>query len=169
MNIQRALPWLLLALAVVALDQLTKYLVVLHIPLNDRLPVTFFFDLVHWQNDGAAFNLLADAGGWQRWFFISLAIGFSAYLVFELLRLRDEERVMGWVFGLILGGALGNMCDRIVIERVVDFALFHYEAYYFPAFNVADSALFCGAAFWIWLMIGEYRQAKRDALSENAS
>ena len=73
--------------------------------------------------------MLADAGGWQRWFFISLAIGFSAYLVFELLQLRDEERVMGWVFGLILGGALGNMCDRIVIERVVDFALYWFAAH----------------------------------------
>ena len=105
-------------------------------------------------------SFLADAGGWQRWFFVVLGLGFCAYVIRELSRLTLAERWMGLVYGLILGGALGNLYDRLLNGYVVDFILVHYEQYIFPAFNVADSALFCGVVIWIYLMIAESRAAK---------
>jgi len=150
--------WLSIATAVVLLDQLTKLMVVSQLAYQERISVLPFFSWVRWHNEGAAFSFLADAGGWQRWFFVVLAVGFSAFVVYELRRLPAGERAMGWVYALILGGALGNLVDRLNYGHVVDFILFHYQVYYFPAFNVADSALFCGAALWIMLMIMEYRR-----------
>ena len=105
---------------------------------------------------------MADAGGWQRWFFVVLGFGFCAYVVRELSRLTLAERWMGLVYGLILGGALGNLYGRLLNGYVVDFILVHYERHIFPAFNVADSALFCGVAIWICLMIAESRAAKNS-------
>ena len=84
----------------------------------------------------------------------------AGYLVWELYRLKQAERHLGWVFALILGGALGNVCDRLVHGHVIDFIFFSYQGYSFPAFNVADMSLFCGAALWIVFMLLEYRQAK---------
>ena len=130
-----------------------------------RIQVLPFFAWVRWHNDGAAFSFLSGAGGWQRWFFIVLAVGFSAFILYELRRLTADDRFMGWVYGLILGGALGNLVDRLNYGYVVDFILVHYQSYYFPAFNLADSALFCGAALWILLMIAEYRE-KRSSLGD---
>jgi len=150
--------WLSIAAGVVLLDQLTKLMVVSQLAYQERISVLPFFSWVRWHNEGAAFSFLADAGGWQRWFFVVLAVGFSAFVVYELRRLPAGERAMGWVYALILGGALGNLVDRLNYGHVVDFILFHYQVYYFPAFNVADSALFCGAALWIMLMIMEYRR-----------
>lgn len=155
-----AWPWLLLAGVVVVIDQVSKWVVVQNMALHDRVDVWSFFAWVRWHNTGAAFSMLNDAGGWQRWVFIALAIGFAVFLLYELRRLPVGERVMGWVYGLILGGALGNLIDRALNGYVVDFLLFHYEQHYFPAFNVADSALFCGAALWILTMIRDYRQER---------
>ncbi|MEM7078152.1 MAG: signal peptidase II [Pseudomonadota bacterium] len=151
--------WLGLAGAVVAVDQWTKWVVVSHFQRNEVVDVLPFFSWVYWTNEGAAFSILAGAGGWQRWFFVVLACVFSVYLIYEISRLRREERAMGWVFGLILGGAIGNLIDRWLNGYVVDFIYFNYEQYTFPAFNIADSALFCGAALWIYLMIQEHRAA----------
>lgn len=154
------------AALVIVLDQLTKLWVVSQLAYQERIQVLPFFAWVRWHNDGAAFSFLSDAGGWQRWFFVSLALGFAGFIVFEMRKLGREDRVMGWVYGLILGGALGNLIDRLNYGYVVDFALVHYQNYYFPAFNVADSALFCGAALWIILMIVEHRQTKSAANQE---
>lgn len=142
------------------LDQLTKLAVTSNLAYRDEIVIWPVFSLVRWHNEGAAFSFLADAGGWQHWFFVLLATGFSIYLIVELYRLKPEEQSLGWVFALILGGALGNLADRLNHGYVVDFLFFHWREYGFPAFNVADSALFCGAAFWIVLMILDYRRAK---------
>ena len=104
--------------------------------------------------------MLATAGDWKRWFFIVLGVGFCGFILYELRRLPKSEVVMLWVYGLILGGALGNLVDRVTEGYVVDFLLFHYGSAYFPAFNVADSSLFCGAVLWIIVMIRESRAAK---------
>ena len=155
--------WLALAGLVVALDQVTKYWVVSVLNYLDRVQVLPFFAWVRWHNEGAAFSFLDSAGGWQRWFFIGLAIAFSIFIIYELSRLPKNEKVMGWVYGLILGGALGNLVDRVHHGYVVDFILVHYDTYYFPAFNLADSALFCGAVLWIGYMIFEYKQNRAVA------
>ncbi len=152
--------WLGLAGLVLALDQLSKWYVVNTLAYLERVDVTSFFQWVHWTNPGAAFSFLADAGGWQKWVFVALALAFSAYLIYEIYRLPEDERALGWVFGLILGGALGNLTDRLYRGEVVDFIYFHYQQYGFPAFNIADSSLFCGAVLWIFLMFREYRQAR---------
>ena len=158
--------WLAVAVGVLLLDQGTKWVVIEHLSYLERIQVLPFFAWVHWQNPGAAFSFLSTAGGWQRWFFVLLAVGFSCYLIWELRRLPASEVALGWVFSLILGGALGNLTDRLVHGYVTDFILFHYEHHIFPAFNVADSSLFCGAVLWIWLMISEYRNREN---SEQAS
>ncbi|MBT7333883.1 MAG: lipoprotein signal peptidase [Gammaproteobacteria bacterium] len=155
--------WLLLAVGVFVTDQLSKFWVVSVLDYLDRVQVLPFFAWVRWHNSGAAFSFLDDAGGWQRWFFVCLALGFAAFVVYELSRLPKHDKTMGWVYGLILGGALGNMIDRLSHGHVIDFILFHYKGYYFPAFNVADSALFCGAVIWIYAMIVEYRQTKASS------
>ncbi len=152
--------WMSVALLSYVVDQLTKYVVVANFEYGERLQVLPFFSWVRFHNEGAAFSILADAGAWKRWFFVSLAIGFSAYLIYELKNLKPSEQSLGWVFSLILGGALGNVSDRLVHGHVIDFIYFHYGPYSFPAFNIADSSLFCGAALWILLMIREYQQAR---------
>ena len=162
-SLRAAWPWLLLALIVLLMDQASKWVVVHELALYDRIDVWPFFSWVRWHNEGAAFSMLNDAGGWQRWLFVALAIGFAAFLLYELRRLPVGERVMGWVYGLILGGALGNMLDRALNGHVVDFLLFHYQEHYFPAFNIADSALFCGAVLWILTMIADFRRERAGA------
>ncbi|MBM4204973.1 MAG: signal peptidase II [Gammaproteobacteria bacterium] len=152
----------LIALVCFGLDHLLKFQITDSMDYGDRIPVWSFFDLVRWHNEGAAFSVLATAGGWQRWFFIVLGIGFSVYILYELRRLPRDAAAMVWVYGLILGGALGNLADRIIQGYVVDFLLFHHGEWYFPAFNLADSFLFCGAVLWILLMIIESRQKRGD-------
>jgi signal peptidase II len=100
---------------------------------------------------------LADASGWQRWFFIVLGIGFCIYILWEMSRLRPSEKMLACVYALILGGALGNLWGRMANGYVVDFILVHYQEHIFPAFNVADSALFCGVALWMILIFREHR------------
>lgn len=141
--------WLGLSALVVVLDQLTKWIVVSELALNERVPLLPVFSLVRWHNDGAAFSMLSGGGGWQRWFFVTLAVLFTGFIIYELRRLKPGEKFMACVYALILGGALGNMVDRLVHGHVVDFILVHYRDWYFPAFNVADIALTCGAAAWI--------------------
>jgi signal peptidase II len=150
--------WLGFAVLVVTLDRVAKYIVVQVLALGERIPVWPFFSWIHLQNEGAAFSFLSGAGGWQRWLFVAIAIGFSIYLIYEMLRLPVDKKLQGWAFALILGGAWGNLIDRILSGRVVDFVLVHYQHYYFPAFNVADSAIFLGAVAWIALMIRDSRR-----------
>jgi signal peptidase II len=154
------LKWLGLGALVVVLDQVVKRWVTASMTLGEEIPVLPFLSWVRWHNEGAAFSILSDAAGWQRWFFVVLAVAFVAFIVYELRRLPREQQLMGWVYGLIVGGAVGNLIDRVQHGYVVDFVLLHWQQYYFPAFNVADSALSIGAALWIGAMIMEYRRER---------
>ena len=138
-----------LSLLVIVLDQLTKLWILANFQYGDSVPVTAFFNLVYARNSGAAFSFLAGAGGWQRFFFIGIALGASVLIVY-LLRKHAAERGFCLALSLILGGALGNLIDRVRFGYVVDFLDFYYAGYHFPAFNVADSAITLGAAWLIW-------------------
>ena len=141
--------WLLLAVAIVVIDQITKFVIMQKFVLHETLYITSFFNLVRVHNAGAAFSLLADAGGWQRIFFIGVAIVASVWVVW-LLRRYPQQTLFCFALGMILGGAIGNLIDRVLFGAVVDFVQVHYAGYYFPAFNVADSAITCGAGLLIW-------------------
>ncbi|MFO1324210.1 MAG: signal peptidase II [Burkholderiales bacterium] len=153
--------WLLLAAAIVVLDLATKAWIVALFREGESLPVTFFFSLVLAYNTGAAFSFLAGADGWQRWFFAAIAVAASVFLVWMLR--RGGSRLMCAGLALILGGALGNLWDRVVIGRVTDFLLFHYAGWSWPAFNVADSAITVGAAF---LILDSFREHPRAPASD---
>jgi signal peptidase II len=138
--------WLWLSLAVLAADQATKWLVTRQFELYESVEVNPYLDLTLLHNTGAAFSFLADAGGWQRWFFITLGIVVSVVILFWLRRL--PSRGQSWLaigLSLVMGGALGNVIDRVHYGYVIDFIHVHYEDAYFPAFNVADSAITVGA------------------------
>jgi signal peptidase II len=139
--------WLLLAAAVIVADQYTKALVVAAFARGETMVVTGFMSLVLAYNSGAAFSFLAGAPGWQRWFFATIAALASVFLVYMLR--RGGSRMLCAGLALILGGALGNLWDRIAIGKVVDFLLFHYGGWSWPAFNVADSAITVGATLLI--------------------
>ena len=139
--------WLLLAAAVVVADQFTKSLIVASFARGEVMPITSFLSLVLAYNSGAAFSFLADAPGWQRWFFAAIAAAASIFLVYMLK--RGGSRMVCAGMALVLGGALGNFWDRMAVGKVVDFLLFHYGAWSWPAFNVADSAITVGAALLI--------------------
>ena len=136
--------WLWLAAAVIVADLATKAWIVAAFREGQELPVTSFFSLVLAYNTGAAFSFLAGAGGWQRWFFAAIAVAASALLVWMLR--RGGTRLLSLGLALILGGALGNLWDRVTLGRVTDFLLFHYAGWSWPAFNIADSAITIGAA-----------------------
>ncbi len=164
-----SLSWLALSALIVAVDQLTKWVVVTSLAYGERINVLPVFSWVRWHNDGAAFSMLAGSGGWQRWFFVALALAFTVFIVYELRRLKITERYMAFVYALILGGALGNMIDRLVQGYVVDFILVHYGDWYFPAFNVADIALSCGAGLWIGFLIVSGIRERNAAHSKHAA
>jgi signal peptidase II len=138
-----------LAAFVVLLDQVSKAWVLASFRYMESLVVTPFFNLVLVYNSGAAFSFLADAGGWQKWFFIVLALGISAWLL-SLLRQHADERLLPLALSLILGGAIGNVIDRLRFDAVVDFLDFHLAGYHWPAFNVADSAITVGVVLMLW-------------------
>lgn len=139
----RARGWALAA-GVVALDVPTKLAVEALMPYRHVIPLFEFFNLVHVRNTGAAFSFLADAGGWQRYFLIVLALGISGWLALELR--KPLPSLLATAYGLILGGALANAIDRIARGYVVDYLDFHWRGWHWPAFNVADIAISCGAA-----------------------
>jgi len=132
-----------LAAAVLALDAGTKALIVNLFHLGERAEITAFFNLVYWLNTGAAFSFLQDAGGWQRWFFVVIALAVSVWLVREISA-HGTDALLRMGYGLILGGALGNVVDRLFRGAVVDWLDFHWRSYHWPAFNLADSALVGG-------------------------
>ncbi len=142
---QRALLGYAIALVVLGLDQYTKALATAHLQYRVPIEVTSWFDLMLAHNTGAAFSFLADAGGWQRWFFVAIALTVSGVMVVWLSRLQPERRWLGLALGGILGGGLGNLLDRISHGYVVDFISLHYADWYWPAFNIADSAISVGA------------------------
>lgn len=140
--------WFVLAAIVAALDQWSKHLVQTALAYGDSVRVTDFFDLVLVFNPGAAFSFLSSQSGWQRELFIGIAIAASLFMSFLIVRHRSRI-VFGAALGLILGGAVGNLIDRFVLHAVVDFLHFHIGEYSWPAFNLADSAITCGAALLI--------------------
>ena len=142
--------WLLMAGLVVALDQASKVWVWTALGFGNSIALLPVFDLVCVLNPGASFSFLADAGGWQRWLFTGLALAVSAWLL-VMLRRHASERLLPTALALILGGAVGNVIDRIRIGAVVDFIQVHAGGWYFPAFNVADSAITVG----VILMLGQ--------------
>jgi signal peptidase II len=143
------LKWLGLAFAVIVADHLTKWWISSTLDFQQAVPVLPFFSLVRVHNTGAAFSLLANAGGWQRWFFIAVGI-VATVIIVRLLKRHAHEPGMAFALALVLGGALGNVIDRVMLGHVVDFLYFHYRGYAWPAFNVADSAITVGAALLIW-------------------
>jgi signal peptidase II len=151
------LPWLAIAFGVILLDQITKSVIVDSFQLGDSRTITSFFNLVRVHNSGAAFSFLAGASGWQRWFFVCLGLAAAVFIVW-MLRSQGGPRLFGWALALILGGALGNVVDRLLHGHVVDFLQVHYGGWYFPSFNVADSAITLGA---ILLILDELRRWRR--------
>ena len=151
------LTWLAIALIVIVLDQFAKTLIVGYFQLGDSRHVTGFFNLERVHNTGAAFSFLSNASGWQRWFFVGLGIVASVFIVW-MLRSHGHQRLFAWALSLILGGALGNVIDRLLHGHVVDFFDFHLGGRHFPAFNIADSAITVGAAL---LIHDELRRVRR--------
>ena len=144
-----ALRWLALSALVIVLDLATKAWVSSAFRYGEVREVTPFFNLVLVHNTGAAFSFLADAGGWQRWFFALVSVVISAVIV-AMLRRHDGSRLAAVALALVLGGALGNLWDRLTLGHVVDFVQLHAGGYYWPAFNVADSAICVGVALLLW-------------------
>ncbi len=143
------LRWLWLSALVIALDQGTKVLATHGLTLFQPVEVLPFFDLTLMHNTGAAFSMLSSAGGWQRWFFTALALGVSVAIVFWLKSMAREERWQASALALIMGGALGNVIDRLRLGYVIDFLDFHAGTAHWPAFNIADSAITVGAAIFL--------------------
>lgn len=141
--------WLWLALAVIVFDHLTKWWITTTLDFQQAVPVLPFFSLVRVHNTGAAFSFLADASGWQRWFFIAIGV-IATVIIVRLLKRHALESRLAFALALVLGGALGNVIDRVILGHVVDFLYFHYQSFGWPAFNVADSAITVGAALLIW-------------------
>ncbi|WP_334135247.1 signal peptidase II [Tepidimonas sp.] len=159
------LTWLGLAFLILLLDQITKGLILVFYRLGDVTPVTSFFNIVRVHNSGAAFSFLAHAGGWQRWLFTAIGIAAAVFIVW-MLRAHAGQRLFAFSLSCLLGGALGNVIDRLVHGYVVDMLDFHHRwlaplfpGGHFPAFNLADSAITIGA---IGLIVDEFRRVRRS-------
>ncbi len=156
--------WLGLALLVVVLDQISKTLVVSNFELGDSVTVTGWFNLVRAHNAGAAFSFLAGASGWQRWFFVGLGAVASVFIVW-MLRKHPDQRLFCWSVSLVMGGAIGNVVDRLLHGHVIDFLQVHWDFLapvfhggYFPSFNIADAAITAGA---VGLILDEILRVRR--------
>ncbi len=156
--------WFALSLIIILLDQLTKQIAVDIIPLYESIEVLPFFSWTLLYNEGAAFSFLSDQGGWQRWFFIILSTIVTTVLAIWLFRLQDDEQSIALSLSLIIGGAIGNLIDRVLLGHVVDFIHLHYQEYYWPAFNVADSAITVGVVIMIIdsLFFAQKREDRRE-------
>lgn len=150
------LPWLGLALILLIADQLTKVLILGYYKLGDATYVTSFFNVVRVHNSGAAFSFLASASGWQRWFFTAIGIA-AALFILWMLKSHAGQKLFSFALACILGGAVGNVIDRLLHGYVVDFLDFHYAGWHFPAFNIADAAISVGA---VCLILDELRRVK---------
>jgi len=143
------LKWLWISVVVIILDQVTKYLASTYLQFQIPEPVLPFFNLTLMYNTGAAFSFLSDASGWQRWFFVALAIIISGVIVIWLKKLKSNDLWLAIALAFILGGAIGNVIDRMWLGYVVDFIQVYYDRWYFPAFNIADSAITVGTVLVI--------------------
>lgn len=146
---QTGLFWLWVSGIVFVLDQLSKYIAEASLVLHEPVAVMPLFNFTLAYNTGAAFSFLAGAGGWQRWFFALIAIAISAFLAGWLLKLPRSQRWLGVALAMVLGGAIGNLWDRLVYGHVIDFIDWYYGSYHWPAFNIADSAISVGAVMLI--------------------
>ena len=138
------LPWLALAFLIMVLDQLTKVLILGAFQFGEARPLASFFNLVRVHNSGAAFSFLAGASGWQRWFFTGVGAVATVFIVY-LLKAHPGQKLFCFALACILGGAVGNVIDRLLHGYVIDFLDFHWAGWHFPAFNLADSAITLGA------------------------
>ncbi|MGB2426801.1 MAG: signal peptidase II [Alteromonas sp.] len=143
------LRFLWISVVVLILDQWTKFAVVDSMRLYESIQITSFFNMTYVRNYGAAFSILHDAGGWQRWFFTAIAVVVSALLLYWLKQAPKQQLRLPIAFCFILGGAIGNVYDRLVHGYVIDFLDFYYQQWHWPAFNIADSAIFIGAGLLI--------------------
>ena len=162
-NRGRAAVWLLLSILVVLADQLSKSYITSHYGEFEFTTVLPVLDITRMHNVGAAFSFLATASGWQRWLFIGLAVTVSIGIVVWLYRMPRSQGLLACGLALVLGGAIGNVIDRIRLGAVVDFIHFHWDRAYFPAFNIADSAITVGAACLILDALLEPKRAKAKA------
>lgn len=140
----KMLKWLALSLLAVVLDQVSKWAIDSSMQLYQSIPLVPYFNLTYLRNTGAAFSFLSEAGGWQRWFFAGLAIVISAVIGVWLARLKEHETVLAVALSLVLGGAIGNLIDRLAYGYVIDFLDVYYQTWHWPAFNIADSAITLG-------------------------
>jgi len=152
------LKWLGLSAVVFVIDLYTKHWVLGAFNYGEHVTVTSFFDLVRYHNSGAAFSFLAGAGGWQRLFFSAIAMTASVVIIY-MLRKHSSQKLFCFGLAMVLGGALGNLYDRVMWGYVVDFLFFHYQQYYFPAFNAADSAITCGVGL---LLLDNFRKTRQQ-------
>lgn len=167
--------WLFISFVIIVFDQITKYLASTNLVYHEPSPVLSFFNLTLMHNAGAAFSFLSDAGGWQRWFFTVIAFSVSVFLILWIKRLTPQERLMGFGLTFILGGAIGNLIDRLIFGYVIDFIQLYYHAQscligfspyqtltgqtcVWPAFNIADSAITVGAVILILDSLLDYRR-----------
>ena len=157
-GIGRIWPWLLWALVIIGVDQITKQMILSHYQYGDWTPITSFFNIVRAHNTGAAFSFLSDAGGWQRWLFTGIGVAATIFIVWQL-RAHPGQKLFSFALSSILGGAVGNVVDRLMHGYVVDFLQFHYAGWYFPSFNLADSAITVGAAC---LILDELLRVRRE-------
>ena len=151
-------PWLAWAVVLLVADQVTKTLILNHYRLGDATYITSFFNIVRAHNTGAAFSFLASAGGWQRWLFTGIGVAATVFIVWQL-RAHPGQRLFCFALASILGGAVGNVVDRMMHGYVVDFLDFHAAGWHFPAFNIADSAITVGAAC---LILDELLRVRRE-------
>ncbi len=145
------LKWLWLSLLAIILDQGSKLAIAGSMKLYESIEIIPFFKLTYVHNTGAAFSFLSEAGGWQRWFFAGLALAISAVIAVWLTRLKKHETLLAVALALVLGGAIGNLIDRLAYGYVIDFLDVYYDAWHWPAFNIADSAITLG----VMLMLAE--------------
>jgi signal peptidase II len=160
MTPRTGLPWLLLSVATIVADQLTKAWISSSFQLFETRPVLPVLSITRAHNTGAAFSFLADAAGWQRWVFVALALVVSVVIAVWLRRLDGRrQRMLAIALALIMGGALGNVIDRMRLGHVVDFVLAHWRGHYFPAFNVADACITIGAGL---LLLDAFLDSRRS-------
>jgi signal peptidase II len=137
--------WFVITLAIIGIDRITKTLIVQNLPFEQALPVMPFLNLFFTFNAGAAFSFLGKAGGWQEWLFGSIAVFISIFLIIWQLKIFSGHRWLKIALALILGGTLGNLYDRIIYHRVIDFLDFYYKQWHYATFNLADTAICVGA------------------------
>lgn len=156
------LKWIWLAVVVVVFDQITKYIASASLEMYQPIAVMPMFNWTLMHNTGAAFSFLANEGGWQRWFFAVIAIVVSVVIVLWIKRLQQHEKLQAIALALILGGAIGNVIDRIWFGYVVDFVDVYYGNMHWPAFNIADSAISIGVVLIIIDSVREYRAERKN-------